>query len=249
MANGVIQGAGLVFGAIGGILMIAAIMMPNWRQNDPSNNVIESIQTHQGLWSSCVSLTTGQWQCDGFDNFLLGLPERIKIARGLSIGALVFGLFGFISSFLAMKCISVLEENPYGKQKVGIISGCLWLLAGIGIGGAVSFYAYHVKREFEICQAQEVSLGLGGFGDSGARCHVFGPCLFLGWAAMFALLSGGGLIICGSCSVDVDERYNDSRVYANYSRVKRNLSNTWQRVARSESTGRNNNNTPDKTYV
>jgi len=240
MANGVIQGAGLVFGALGGILMIAAVLMPNWRQNDPSNDLIESIQTHQGLWSSCVSLTTGQWQCDGFDNILLGLPERVKIARGLAIGAIVFGFLAFNSAFLSAKCISVLQENPSLKQKIGLLSGAFWILSGVGIGGAASYYAFHVKNEFDICRVQDISLG---FGQTGSKCHVFGPCLFLGWAAMLLLIMGGLLMICGSCQVD-EETYNDSRVYASYSRVKRTLSNSWQRVARNDS-GRN----LDKTYV
>lgn len=240
MANGVLQGAGLVFGAIGGLLMVTAVLLPNWRQNDPSGDVIESIQTHQGLWSRCVSLTTGLWQCDGYDNFLLGLPDRVKIARGLSIGGVVFGFFAFASSFLAVKCINVMEDNPGAKQKIGLMAGSFWILAGLGIGGAASYYAFNVKRDFEICSIQDINLG---FGESGSKCHVFGPCLFLGWAAMFLLIVSGGLMICGSCQVD-EEQYNDSRVYASYSRVKRNLSNTWQRVARNES-GRN----VDKTYV
>jgi len=232
MANGIIQGTGLMLGVLGSVIMVVAVMIPNWRQNDVSDDIIQAIRTHSGLWSKCVSYTTGQWQCDQYDNFLLGLPDRIKFARGFSMASIVFAVIALVTSFLAVKCISVMEDNLPAKQKIGYLAGIFWALAGIGIGTAASYFAFHIKREFEACRVFNPSSSSASFNSTLQRCHVFGPGIYIGWMAMFLLLCAGALMACGSHRVD--EENKDSRVYRSYSRVKRNLSNRWQRSSRNE---------------
>ena len=56
MANGVLQGAGFVFGIIGAVFMAAAILLPYWSQTDPSDEFLV-IPTHQGLRNIIFILT------------------------------------------------------------------------------------------------------------------------------------------------------------------------------------------------
>ena len=49
MANGIIQGTGLMLGVFGSVVMVVAVMIPNWRQNDVSDDIIQAIRTHSGL--------------------------------------------------------------------------------------------------------------------------------------------------------------------------------------------------------
>jgi len=247
MANGVLQGAGFVFGIIGAVFMAAAILLPYWSQTDPSDEFLV-IPTHQGLWSKCVSLPTGQWQCDGYDKILLGLPTRLKVARGAAIGAIVAFFLGFCSSFFAMKCINVLEDDPSSKKRIGLIAAAFWILAGVFIGAAVSYYSYNVSNEYYQCAANHHRESFGSnHRESLNNCFVFGQSLFLGWIAMFIMIVGGLLIMCGSCSVE-EEEYNNSPAYASYSRVKRTLSNSWQRVSRNDRRPPSEVHA-DKTYV
>jgi len=33
---------------------------------------------HQGIWVKCQSLPTGNWDCDDFNSFFLGLPTELQ---------------------------------------------------------------------------------------------------------------------------------------------------------------------------
>lgn len=61
------------------------------------------------------------------------------------MASIVFAVIALVTSFLAVKCISVMEDNLPAKQKIGYLAGIFWALAGIGIGTAASYFAFHVS--------------------------------------------------------------------------------------------------------
>lgn len=60
--NGPVQLAGFALSLVALICTISATFMPEWRRNDPKNEIIESVIRHQGRWCSDQShpLVTNQ---------------------------------------------------------------------------------------------------------------------------------------------------------------------------------------------
>ena len=49
MANNGLQGVGMILGVIGIAMLLAATVLPYWRQSDKSTNNLENvIETHEG---------------------------------------------------------------------------------------------------------------------------------------------------------------------------------------------------------
>jgi len=55
MANGSLQIIGLVINIIAGLCSCLAVILPEWRRNDPSGDVIEAIKRHQGKSKQTIS--------------------------------------------------------------------------------------------------------------------------------------------------------------------------------------------------
>ena len=53
--------------------------MPFWRRNDLEGEVLESIRRSSGLWTKCTYLSTGNWNCDAYDRFFIGLPAALQV--------------------------------------------------------------------------------------------------------------------------------------------------------------------------
>ena len=58
--------------------------MPEWRKNDMQGEVIEMQVRKQGIWWNCMFYSTGQWHCDDFDRFFIGLPGRVLLIDEIS---------------------------------------------------------------------------------------------------------------------------------------------------------------------
>jgi len=142
--NGALQTGGFVFALIGFVLGMIAIILPEWRVNDPRGDIIEAIFLHQGLWARCVAQTTGQWQCDDWDAKFLGLSAELQVARSLAIICVFFGIGALLLSVLGLECSSCLSDSISTKSKVSQLASALWIGAGITVGAAVSFYAHQV---------------------------------------------------------------------------------------------------------
>ncbi|XP_007442339.2 claudin-19 [Python bivittatus] len=100
--------------------------------------------------------------------------------------SILLGFVGTIISVIGMKCTKVGEENPVAKSWIAVLGGVIFVLAGLCVAGAVSWYASRVTYEF--------------FNPStplNAK-YEFGPALFVGWSAASLLLLGGGFLSC-SC--------------------------------------------------
>ena len=79
MANGSLQVVGLFTSILCFALMLCVCILPYWRRNDLEGEVLESIRRSSGLWTKCTFLATGNWNCDAYDRFFIGLPAALQV--------------------------------------------------------------------------------------------------------------------------------------------------------------------------
>lgn len=105
MVNGALQVCGFIVTLIGWIMTVITCALPVWRKNDLEGKltnlqqlsrvrsgvvycelitvlgeVIEAIIKTSGLWVRCTYQATGQWTCDNYDSFFLGLPVPLQVS-------------------------------------------------------------------------------------------------------------------------------------------------------------------------
>ncbi|XP_039253784.1 claudin-7-like [Styela clava] len=192
MANGTLQLIGVLIACAGGLCTMVSTFLPDWRKNDPSGEVLESIIRHQGIWIRCISYPTGTWQCDDYDTFFIGLPQSLQIARGMSICANLFGFIGFLAAIFGLQCTTCIEGNQLVKNRVAMASGGFFLLSGVCIGVAASAFSHQILNEY-------MRFSNIASADIVGQRFVFGAALFIGWTGMAVTLLGGLIIMCGSC--------------------------------------------------
>uniref|UniRef100_A0A3B4D5S1 Claudin n=1 Tax=Pygocentrus nattereri TaxID=42514 RepID=A0A3B4D5S1_PYGNA len=112
---------GLALGLIGWILAILTCALPMW--------VVTSQTYFEGLWMSCV-MQTGQFKCNLVQSSGL---ENVRSIMLVSIGLVL----GYIHVVL---CIKVKAS----KANVTIISGVLFIIAGIVLVIPVSLTSYNI---------------------------------------------------------------------------------------------------------
>lgn len=177
-------------------------IMPFWRRNDLEGEVIESIRRSSGLWTKCTWLSTGNWNCDAYDRFFIGLPAALQAARALTIISLFFNLIGMCASIVGLDCTTVAADQPGTKHKCIMAAGVFVGLSGLCIGIAVSWFAANVLYDYHNPLNGSPYVGTGARGsysmsNNGDR-YVYGECLFLGWVAMIVSILTGVLFCCNS---------------------------------------------------
>ncbi|XP_039269113.1 claudin-7-like [Styela clava] len=215
--NGILQLIGFIMNSVGLICVLVTTFVPEWRRNDPAGEVLESIVRHQGIWVRCIAYPTGQWQCDDYDAFFLGLPMQLQVARGLSVTACILGFMGFIVSLVGMQCTNCFEGNPRMKARTSMVGAIAFGLSGISIGAAVSFYAHQVLSEYN----RDILL----FRDDIGQRFIYGVCLFVGWASIAILVLGALVSGCGSLVDDEEDSVRRTPYMPTYNKGK-NMANT-----------------------
>lgn len=131
---------------------------------------------------NCVVQSTGQMQCKIYDS-MLALAQDLQAARALIVIAIVVAILGVMLSIIGGKCTNCVEdESP--KAKIMIVSGIVFLVAGILTLIPVSWSANNIIRDFYnplVVEAQKRELGAS---------------LYIGWASAALLLLGGAMLCC-----------------------------------------------------
>ena len=65
--------------------------------------------------------STGQWHCDDFDRFFIGLPAELQVARALMIISCLSGFVGYVLSNFGLACSNFMQDNRSSKNKGKII--------------------------------------------------------------------------------------------------------------------------------
>ncbi|NXH78607.1 CLD4 protein, partial [Hydrobates tethys] len=192
MASMGLQVLGIALSVIGWLASILCCALPMWRETAfVGNNIVVAQIIWEGLWMTCVVQSTGQIQCKVYDS-MLALPQDLQAARAMVVVAIILAILGTLLAVAGGKCTNCVEDDT-AKAKVMILSGVIFIVAGVLILIPVSWSANTIIRDFYnplVIDAQKRELGTS---------------LYVGWAASALLLLGGSLLCC-SCPPK-DNRY------------------------------------------
>ncbi|NP_001087400.1 claudin 3 L homeolog [Xenopus laevis] len=187
---------GVALSIVGWIGSVVCCALPMWRVTAfIGNNIVVAQTIWEGLWMNCVVQSTGQMQCKVYDS-LLALPQDLQAARALIVISIVIAVLGVLISIIGAKCTNCVQDES-AKAKIMIVSGVIFILAGLMTLIPVSWSANTIIRDFYnplVVDAQKRELG---------------SSMYLGWAAS-ALLMLGGAMLC--CSCPPKDKYPPSRV-------------------------------------
>ncbi|XP_005525948.2 PREDICTED: claudin-4 [Pseudopodoces humilis] len=183
MASMGMQVLGIALSVIGWLASILCCALPMWRETAfVGNNIVVAQIIWEGLWMSCVVQSTGQMQCKVYDS-LLALPQDLQAARAMVVVAIVLAILGTLLAVAGGKCTNCVEDDT-AKAKVMILSGVIFIVAGILILIPISWSANSIVQDFYnplVSDSQKRDLG---------------SSLYVGWAASALLLLGGGILCC-----------------------------------------------------
>ncbi|XP_078491414.1 claudin-1 [Ciona intestinalis] len=202
MGSAAIEVTSLILFTIGTILGVVSVAIPYWKKNDPEDTIRDSIVRHEGLWIKCQTFNTGNWDCDDFNRFFLGLPTELQAARGFGITSIVFGILAIIAMILGMDSLPCGGDVKGLKKRVRLIGGSIGFLSGLLLIAAVSWYANDIRIAHEFA-SQQLLLN----SSTTITRYIFGEALFIGWIAGALLILAGILAMCTGCG---GESYDDA---------------------------------------
>ncbi|XP_024122366.1 claudin-3-like [Oryzias melastigma] len=189
----ILELAGIYLGFIGFIGALVTCVLPQWKMTAYIEDKTISPQANwDGLWMSCMVESTGPMECH-FYNSILKIPSDLQASRAMTVMAIIAALLGVLISIVEAKCI----EEEAAKAKVMIVSGILFILAGLLVLIPVSWSANTVMQDFYNPMLK----------DSEKR--EIGTSLYIGWASAGLLLLGGTLL-CNRCPPK-EEKYKPRR--------------------------------------
>lgn len=185
MVSAGLQMLGIALAIIGWIGVIVVCALPMWHVTAfIGQNIVTAQTTWEGIWMSCVVQSTGQMQCKMYDS-MLALSSDLQAARALTVISILVGVVGILLATAGGKCTNCIEDER-AKAKVGIISGVIFIVAGVLCLIPVCWTANTIIRDFY--NPMTIS----------AQKKELGASLFIGWAAS-ALLIIGGSLLCANC--------------------------------------------------
>ncbi|KAK2525590.1 claudin-9 [Columba livia] len=147
MASMGLQVLGIALSVIGWLATILCCALPMWRETAfVGNNIVTAQIIWEGLWMNCVVQSTGQMQCKFYDS-LLALPQDLQAARAMVVVAIVLAVLGTLLAVTGGKCTNCVEDDT-AKAKVMIISGIIFIIAGVLILIPISWSANSIIQDF-----------------------------------------------------------------------------------------------------
>ncbi|XP_076129745.1 claudin-3-like [Alosa pseudoharengus] len=174
---------GIALGVIGWIITIVCCALPMWRVSAfVGANIVTAQTIWEGLWMNCVVQSTGQMQCKVYDS-LLALSSDLQAARAMTIISIILGVLGLLISIMGAKCTNCIEDEA-SKAKTMIVSGILFIIAGILVLIPVSWSADRTIKDFYNPLVPASTL------------RELGAALYIGWAAAALLIFAGAMLCC-----------------------------------------------------
>uniref|UniRef100_A0A4W5QA78 Claudin n=1 Tax=Hucho hucho TaxID=62062 RepID=A0A4W5QA78_9TELE len=162
---------------IGLILTIVIGTLPTWIETTfIAANFATTEVLWYGLWMSCVTLGTGQMQCEVY-NYMWYWEYDLEPARAMILTAIILGVLGVLFFIVGAKCTNCIKDKT-SQAKLIIIAGILFILAGILILIPVSLVARSIISNSTRVKGKT----------------ELGPSLYFGWVAAALLLIGGVLM-------------------------------------------------------
>uniref|UniRef100_A0A1A8IJX2 Claudin b n=1 Tax=Nothobranchius kuhntae TaxID=321403 RepID=A0A1A8IJX2_NOTKU len=193
MVSAGFQILGTALGIIGWIGAIIICALPMWRVTAfIGSNIVTAQTIWEGIWMNCVMQSTGQMQCKVYDS-MLALSSDLQAARALTVVAIVMGIMAILLAVAGGNCTNCVE-NQASKNKVGITSGIMFIIAGVLCLVPVCWTAQTIIRDFYSPLTVE------------SQKREMGASLYIGWGAAALMLIGGGML-CANCPPKEKNRY------------------------------------------
>ncbi|XP_069831782.1 claudin-18 isoform X1 [Dendropsophus ebraccatus] len=197
------QTMGFIVSALGFAGIIACTCLDPWSTQDLYDNPVTSTFQYQGLWRSCVRQSSGFTECRPYFT-ILGLPAMFQAVRALMIVGIVLGAIGLLISIFALKCIRIGSMEDSAKANMTLVSGVMFIVAGLCSIIGVSVFANMLITNFWNATASMYTGGaISGFSGMGGlqtlqTRYTFGSALFVGWVAG-GITFIGGIMMCIAC--------------------------------------------------
>lgn len=216
-------GSGICF--LYAILTLVILFDPQWQRENVAGNVRENRMETIGLWQRCHYLSSGNRDCDYFDNLLICVPGYWVAARVFAIFATISGFLALGMSFAGLSCVNCVND-PNTKTKISRIAAILFAFSAICLGIGVTWFSAVVYREFSVGR-MGYNMGSGGLAFGNPQCAVtqaeyhlsqggvFGRDAWIGWLNTVLGIIGSVLMFCGSSATEDDDMYNDGTMNNN----------------------------------
>nr|XP_056702406.1 claudin-7-like [Euleptes europaea] len=180
---------GLAVAPLGWVLMLTATVTPQWREFPERPGYPQDISFSDGLWESCVEVTSIQGKvCQPLPQEM-AVSWPIQLARVLTVTSV---LAGFLSYSLATAGVRWWAEHP--NNCLAGISGLLHLLSGLAYLCATSYMAYRILADITNLQVPDEDK------------YRLGTCLYLGWSG------GAAETFAGVCLATSFQGENSNRL-------------------------------------
>lgn len=191
MASAALELMGFFLGLLGMLGTLIATVLPYWRISAHiGSNIVTAVANMKGLWMECVTQSTGAFQCETY-NSMLSLSSDLQASRALMVISVVLSILAIAMAALGMQCTVCLEGTGSAKSRVAGTSGGLFLAAGFLALIPVAWTTHEVVQTFyrpDLPSSMKFELG---------------ECLYIGLAAAFISMLGGGML-CVSCCEEQD---------------------------------------------
>jgi len=209
--NLLLQGVTIVLSIFGWIFSLICLLNRAWRINDQEGLVVEQVRRSAGLWYKCTNEFAVKRSCEDIQKFWAALPAPILVGRVLmilAIGLESLSIVGFyigsgFTSFLSIKNSRVDPWRYRGsniKKKAYYISGVFVFISAILIAITVIWYMTLIADDYF---KYEMLQNNGQTFDG--RRYVWGPGLYIGWAAFVSNVLATFSLCCSICGGEFEE--------------------------------------------
>ena len=199
-------------------LQLLGTVLPYWKTNDPSGQVIELREVNIGLWHKCTGYATGIFSCDDFDSIWLGQQSEVTTARALMGVTMLLDFITLVCFQIAAPWVSCSSGEV--KRKVMQAAAVCMLFANICTACGSGYYGSKVlndyytmngllNRDRNFGSKLSVDSGYNGIGDA----MKFGGSLYACWVSV---LFGFTATIMMFCCLKHELELDDDEYYAKW---------------------------------
>ncbi|KAG9355205.1 hypothetical protein JZ751_000043, partial [Albula glossodonta] len=176
------QALGFFLAGLGSLGVVVICALPMWKVTAfIGANIVTSQVFWEGLWMNCVLQSTGHMQCKAYDS-LLALPQDLQAARALVVISIAVSVAAAMVGVAGGRCTNFYRRDQATKAKVAIVSGVVFIAAGVLCLIPVCWSASTLITGF-----YNPLVPTGQKGELGAA-------LYVGWMAGALLILGGALL-------------------------------------------------------
>lgn len=196
-------------------LQLLGTILPYWKVNDPSGQIIELREVNIGLWHKCTGYATGIFSCDDFDSIWLGQQSEVTTARALMGITMCLDLIVLVCFQVAAPWVSCssgdIKRKVMQAASVSMLFANICTAAGSGYYGSKVLNDYYTLNNLMSYKSQSGLNTNSGFSGTGGDAMKFGGSLYACWVSCVFGFSATVMMFCclkNELDLDDDEYYD-----------------------------------------